>query len=142
MLSGLRSSVRIRIGMGVWRQRRIRMLSSSSETNSESSNRRFAALWGNGDYGRLGLGSLDSQWTPVVCSSSAFHSQSLRSIACGGAHTLFLTEKDNSPLTIEKGWELLLLGVGGVGDAKSTAMAVSQIGQIFGFLLVGLLEGG
>ncbi|GAB2220920.1 hypothetical protein Droror1_Dr00012079 [Drosera rotundifolia] len=25
------------------------------------------ALWGNGDYGRLGLGRLDSQLPPVVC---------------------------------------------------------------------------
>ncbi|KAL2941860.1 Ultraviolet-B receptor UVR8, partial [Bienertia sinuspersici] len=42
---------------------------------------RFAALWGNGDYGRLGLGSVDSQWKPVVC--SAFNGDNLRSIACG-----------------------------------------------------------
>ncbi|GAB4855743.1 hypothetical protein Ancab_024387 [Ancistrocladus abbreviatus] len=52
--------------------------------------KRFAALWGNGDHGRLGLGSLDSQWRPVVC--SAFVSDTLRAISCGGAHTLFLTE--------------------------------------------------
>ncbi|KAL5810450.1 hypothetical protein ACOSQ4_027018 [Xanthoceras sorbifolium] len=52
--------------------------------------KRFAALWGNGDYGRLGLSSLESQWRPVVCSS--FENQSLKAIACGGAHTLFLTE--------------------------------------------------
>ncbi|KAH7557210.1 hypothetical protein JRO89_XS11G0075100 [Xanthoceras sorbifolium] len=51
--------------------------------------KRFAALWGNGDYGRLGLSSLESQWRPVVCSS--FENQSLKAIACGGAHTLFLT---------------------------------------------------
>ncbi|XP_054805466.1 ultraviolet-B receptor UVR8 isoform X9 [Prosopis cineraria] len=52
--------------------------------------KRFAVLWGNGDYGRLGLGSLDSQWRPAIC--SAFHNQSLKAIACGGAHTLFLTD--------------------------------------------------
>lgn len=52
--------------------------------------RRFAALWGNGDFGRLGLGNLESKWTPVIC--SAFENDSLRAIACGGAHTLFLTE--------------------------------------------------
>ncbi|XVF14738.1 hypothetical protein REPUB_Repub09cG0087400 [Reevesia pubescens] len=52
----------------------------------------FAAVWGNGDYGRLGVGSLESQWTPKPIHSSSFHNQSLKSIACGGAHTLFLTE--------------------------------------------------
>lgn len=51
--------------------------------------KRFAALWGNGDYGRLGLGNVNSQWKPVAC--SAFNGDLLRSISCGGAHTLFLT---------------------------------------------------
>ncbi|KAI4343494.1 hypothetical protein L6164_010835 [Bauhinia variegata] len=49
--------------------------------------KRFAVLWGNGDYRRSGLGSFDSHWRPVVC-SSAFQNQSLKAIACGGAHTL------------------------------------------------------
>jgi len=56
---------------------------------SREAGKRFAALWGNGDYGRLGLGNLDSQWKPVVC--PAFRNQTLKAIACGGAHTLFLT---------------------------------------------------
>ncbi|KAH9716743.1 putative UVB-resistance protein UVR8 [Citrus sinensis] len=56
---------------------------------SSTLQRRFAALWGNGDYGRLGLGSLESRWRPVVC--SAFEKHSLKALACGGAHTLFLT---------------------------------------------------
>ncbi|CAL0319756.1 unnamed protein product [Lupinus luteus] len=56
----------------------------------EPQKKRFAALWGNGDYGRLGSGSLDSQWTPARC--PMFHNQTLKSIACGGAHTLFLTD--------------------------------------------------
>ncbi|RWW46791.1 hypothetical protein BHE74_00047264 [Ensete ventricosum] len=51
--------------------------------------RRFAALWGNGDYGRLGLGGLESRWKPTVC--PFFDDDPPVSIACGGAHTLFLT---------------------------------------------------
>ncbi|XP_059431589.1 ultraviolet-B receptor UVR8-like [Corylus avellana] len=58
--------------------------------SNEASGKRFAAVWGNGDYGRLGLGGLDSQWRPAICSS--FRDQSLRAISCGGAHTLFLAE--------------------------------------------------
>ncbi|KAK9724163.1 hypothetical protein RND81_05G053100 [Saponaria officinalis] len=45
----------------------------------------------HGDYGRLGLGSVDSQWRPVVCSAFCGGGDSVRSVACGGAHTLFLT---------------------------------------------------
>ncbi|GAB2277265.1 hypothetical protein Dimus_011971 [Dionaea muscipula] len=71
-----------KLGIGFWG----RWYSASSAGESK----RFAALWGNGDYGRLGLRSLDSEWRPVVC--PAFSHDSLRSIACGGAHTLFLTE--------------------------------------------------
>lgn len=56
---------------------------------SNESGKRFAAMWGSGDYGRLGLGNLDSQWTPSVCSALSDHS--IRAVACGGAHTLFLT---------------------------------------------------
>lgn len=68
-----------------------RSISSGEEDRPPSEGKkRFAAVWGNGDYGRLGLGSLESQWRPAFCSS--FGSQNLQSIACGGAHTLFLTE--------------------------------------------------
>ncbi|CAK9319357.1 unnamed protein product [Citrullus colocynthis] len=66
-----------------WRRRITRWFSSNS-------GKRFAAVWGNGDFGRLGLGNLDSQWSPVPC--SALDHQMLKDIACGGAHTLFLTE--------------------------------------------------
>ncbi|WOL09445.1 ultraviolet-B receptor UVR8 [Canna indica] len=52
--------------------------------------RKFAALWGNGDFGRLGLGRLESQWKPAVC--PFFDVDPPVSIACGGAHTLFLSE--------------------------------------------------
>lgn len=57
--------------------------------SSSGPGKRFAALWGNGDFGRLGLGSLESQWRPAVCST--FDRHNLVAIACGGAHTLFLT---------------------------------------------------
>lgn len=56
-----------------------------------SRGKRFAAVWGNGDFGRLGLGNLESQWRPKPILPSAFGDQSLKQIACGGAHTLFLT---------------------------------------------------
>ncbi|KAL5714539.1 HECT-type E3 ubiquitin transferase [Ranunculus cassubicifolius] len=55
-----------------------------------SNSNRFAALWGNGDYGRLGLGNLDSQWSPTIC--RGLDDQNVKAISCGGAHTLFLTE--------------------------------------------------
>ncbi|CAK7354630.1 unnamed protein product [Dovyalis caffra] len=60
--------------------------------SSSEGRKRYAAVWGNGDYGRLGFGSLESQWRPKLVDSSSFHNQNLKSISCGGAHTLFLTE--------------------------------------------------
>ncbi|EOX92733.1 hypothetical protein QUC31_003788 [Theobroma cacao] len=63
-----------------------------SSSGSGEPARRFAAVWGNGDYGRLGVGTLDSQWRPKPIHCSSFQDQSLKSVACGGAHTLFLTE--------------------------------------------------
>lgn len=65
-----------------------RFLSPSRRFSGEAP-RRFAALWGNGDYGRLGLGGLESRWKPTVC--PFFDDDPPVSIACGGAHTLFLT---------------------------------------------------
>ncbi|KAL0909012.1 hypothetical protein M5K25_023533 [Dendrobium thyrsiflorum] len=56
-----------------------------------SSTRRFAALWGNGDYGRLGLGNLESRWKPTPCTFFDKDDPPI-AISCGGAHTLFLTE--------------------------------------------------
>ncbi|KAI7985243.1 Myosin-11 [Camellia lanceoleosa] len=76
------------LGLGFFLSRRW-VSNSSGEEDRSSSGKRFVALWGNGDYGRLGLGSLESQWRPVFCSS--FANESLTGIACGGAHTLFLT---------------------------------------------------
>ncbi|KAJ0084720.1 hypothetical protein Patl1_30298 [Pistacia atlantica] len=58
---------------------------------SSEPKKRFAALWGNGDYGRLGLGSLESQWRPVPVVCCDFENQCVKAIACGGAHTFFLT---------------------------------------------------
>jgi hypothetical protein len=50
---------------------------------------RWVALWGNGDYGRLGQASASSFWAPTLCMSM----QTLQpmAVACGGAHTLVLT---------------------------------------------------
>lgn len=59
--------------------------------------RRFVALWGNGDYGRLGLGNLSSQWRPAVSPFFSRDDDLVVSVACGGAHTLFLTGK-HAPL--------------------------------------------
>lgn len=52
---------------------------------------RWVALWGNGDYGRLGQASGESFWEPTVCKSMQ-HLQPI-ALACGGAHTLVLTEE-------------------------------------------------
>ncbi|KAI4364339.1 hypothetical protein MLD38_020447 [Melastoma candidum] len=60
-----------------------RLMSSSS-----SSRGRIAAVWGNGDFGRLGHGGLDSQWRP----KPLVFLNDVASVSCGGAHTLFLTE--------------------------------------------------
>jgi alpha-tubulin suppressor-like RCC1 family protein len=53
------------------------------------SKQRWVALWGNGDYGRLGLASSKSVWEPTLCTSLQ-HTQPV-AVACGGAHTLVLT---------------------------------------------------
>ncbi|KAL6555866.1 hypothetical protein OROHE_007140 [Orobanche hederae] len=58
-----------------------------------SKGKRFAAVWGNGDFGRLGLGNLESQRIPKPILPTAFDDEGLKEIACGGAHTLFLTER-------------------------------------------------
>ncbi|KAF5198332.1 Regulator of chromosome condensation (RCC1) family protein [Thalictrum thalictroides] len=75
-----------KLGLGFSR----RWISSEKRQQGGGGRRkRFAALWGNGDYGRLGLGKVDSQWTPTIC--SALENQNLKVISCGGANTLFLT---------------------------------------------------
>ncbi|KAL0423815.1 UNVERIFIED_CONTAM: hypothetical protein Sradi_0916300 [Sesamum radiatum] len=63
-----------------------------------SNGKKFAALWGNGDFGRLGLGNLESQWRPKpILPSAFFGDQSLKEVACGGAHTVFLTGELRTP---------------------------------------------
>lgn len=79
--TGVFSNSKLDTTIGVSRRRR--WLSSES-------GKRFAAMWGSGDYGRLGLGSFESRWRPAVCSALSDH-HSVRALACGGAHTLFLT---------------------------------------------------
>lgn len=63
--------------------------SSSSPWDCEK--KKWAALWGNGDFGRLGLCSPISKWEPTICRSLQDHQP--RSIACGGAHTLILSDQ-------------------------------------------------
>jgi hypothetical protein len=78
-----------------WPRPRPRWVSSDTvvATNSgEPARRQVAALWGNGDYGRLGLGALESRWSPTVCPFFVGRpGDPPASLACGGAHTLFLT---------------------------------------------------
>ncbi|XP_010423034.1 PREDICTED: ultraviolet-B receptor UVR8-like isoform X1 [Camelina sativa] len=87
---------------------------------SNESGKRFAAMWGSGDYGRLGLRNLDSQWTPAVCSALSDHS--IRAVACGGAHTLFLTETRRVFAT-----GLNDCGQLGVSDVQSHAMEPLEV---------------
>ncbi|XP_071689901.1 ultraviolet-B receptor UVR8 isoform X3 [Rutidosis leptorrhynchoides] len=84
-----------KLGLGFCQKRFIRRVLTCEEQEliidaEPLKNRKIVALWGNGDYGRLGLGNLESKWRPAFVSS--FDDGNLREIACGGAHTLFLTE--------------------------------------------------
>lgn len=87
----------LKIGHGIVGSRLQRWISSAA---ADGNGKRFSALWGNGDFGRLGHGSIESQWTPKPLLPSAFHNQSLRDIACGGAHTLFLTGSLNPSICL------------------------------------------
>ncbi|KAM0052515.1 putative regulator of chromosome condensation 1/beta-lactamase-inhibitor protein II [Helianthus debilis subsp. tardiflorus] len=92
------ASANAKLGIGFSQRRFMRVLRCEEqvEVNNDVENvknRRVVALWGNGDYGRLGLGNLESKWRPAFV--SAFGDGNLREIACGGAHTLFLTDSGN-----------------------------------------------
>ncbi|CAM0906727.1 unnamed protein product [Alopecurus aequalis] len=83
----------------MWRARRWpwpRWVSSgtaAAANSGEPTRQRVAALWGNGDYGRLGLGALESRWRPTACPFFlARPGDPPAFLACGGAHTLFLTQ--------------------------------------------------
>nr|CAB3491712.1 unnamed protein product [Digitaria exilis] len=66
---------------------------SSDTASSKAPRQRVAALWGNGDYGRLGLGALESRWSPTACPFFLDRAADPpASLSCGGAHTLFLTQ--------------------------------------------------
>ncbi|KAF0897035.1 hypothetical protein E2562_031333 [Oryza meyeriana var. granulata] len=74
-------------------QRRLFSSGAAGEPALAGPRRRVAALWGNGDYGRLGMGALESRWSPTACPFFLDRPGDLpASLACGGAHTLFLTE--------------------------------------------------
>ncbi|XP_051115281.1 ultraviolet-B receptor UVR8 isoform X3 [Andrographis paniculata] len=87
--------------------------------------KRFVGVWGNGDFGRLGLGSLDSQWRPKPIASSAFDDQSLIEVACGGAHTVFLTENGDVYAT-----GLNDFGQLGISDFQNYAIKPLRISSI------------
>ncbi|GJW16609.1 reverse transcriptase domain-containing protein [Tanacetum coccineum] len=57
--------------------------------------RKIVALWGNCDYGTLGLGSLESKWRPAYV--SGLWDGCLKDVACGGSHTFFLTAPAATP---------------------------------------------
>ncbi|KAG6773500.1 hypothetical protein POTOM_020782 [Populus tomentosa] len=97
------------------------MSSSSSEGRKRS-----AAVWGNGDYGRLGYGNLDSMWRPKLMNSSSFHNSNLKSISCGGAHTLFLTETGRVYATG-------LNDFGQLGISNNTTYCMVQYQKLFFF---------
>ncbi|KAK6152964.1 hypothetical protein DH2020_012603 [Rehmannia glutinosa] len=86
-----------RLAFGTSFRRWVSVESGGREDFAEelSKGKRFAAVWGNGDFGRLGLGNLESQWRPKPILPAAFDDQGLEEIACGGAHTLFLTDNGN-----------------------------------------------
>ncbi|CAN6478435.1 unnamed protein product [Victoria cruziana] len=58
---------------------------------ASTESKKYVAMWGNGDFGRLGLGDFSSQWKPTVC--ERLKEENPCAISCGGAHTLFLTEE-------------------------------------------------
>lgn len=52
--------------------------------------RRFLYCWGNGDFGRLGMGgNLSSLMVPTRC--EALSETNVSHVSCGGAHTVALT---------------------------------------------------
>ncbi|KAF3780930.1 putative E3 ubiquitin-protein ligase [Nymphaea thermarum] len=71
-----------------------RLVRGSAATGSRkwmsTESKKYVAMWGNGDFGRLGLGDFSSQWKPTVC--ERLKGENLSAVSCGGAHTLFLTE--------------------------------------------------
>lgn len=67
-----------------------RWYSAGAGSASPSPTARQLAVWGNGDFGRLGLGAAGSVDVPAVCGALA--RTGVRQVACGGAHTVVLAE--------------------------------------------------
>lgn len=72
-----------------------RHYSVQAETSSRKENKRkgktLVALWGSGEFGRLGHGDHRTIAEPTICEALGEHS--IRQVACGGAHSVVLTDK-------------------------------------------------
>lgn len=81
---------------------------------------RLAACWGNGQFGRLGLGSQDSELFPRVIPQLL----GVMSVAAGGAHTAVVTGEgasDALQLSAWEGWQGRVCCGPDVGAAAPTA---------------------
>ncbi|XP_070030461.1 ultraviolet-B receptor UVR8 isoform X3 [Nicotiana sylvestris] len=64
---------------------------SNGAEEAELSGKRFAAFWGNGDYGRLGHGTLESQWRPKEPLEVAGLPKEIVKVSAGYHHSSAIT---------------------------------------------------